>query len=211
MQPEATTEPVSTNALSIDVEEYFQVSAFERYITPDNWGDWPSRVELACDRILDLLDAQESKATFFTLAWIAERHPKLIRRIVDDGHELACHGYQHVRVTDQTRAQFRQDIQRSKALLEDVGGTPVSGYRAASFSINTSNVWAFEEIEAAGFSYSSSVYPVRHDLYGIPEAPRVPFRPPNTGRLTEIPIVFRTCFGIARNLSAGVGTVQEIP
>lgn len=195
--------PAIVNALSVDVEEYFQVSAFESVIAPNHWASWPSRVEAATDGLLELFAAANVHITFFTLAWIAERHPQLIRRMSEQGHEVACHGYNHTRATTQTREQFRADITRSKAMLEDLIGAPVLGYRAASFSIDHTNLWAFPELEAAGFSYSSSVYPVRHDLYGAPHAPRTPFRPPETRRLTEIP-VSTVRFG-GRNWPAGGG------
>ena len=191
------------NALSIDVEEYFQVSAFESVIACDKWDAWPSRVEFATNQLLDLFARSGVHTTFFTLGWVAERHPQLIRRLCQEGHELACHGYNHTRATTQTQSEFRADVARSKAILEDIAGVPVVGYRAASFSIDASNLWAFPEIEAAGFTYSSSVYPVRHDLYGAPNAPRVPFRPPSTTQLTEIP-VSTVRFG-SRNLPAGGG------
>ena len=191
------------NALSVDVEEYFQVSAFEAVIAPAQWEAWPSRVAQATERLLDVFAQAGVHNTFFTLGWIAERHPRLIQRMIKDGHEVACHGYNHTRATTQTRAQFRADIARSKALLEDVTGAAVVGYRAASFSIDATNLWAFPEIEAAGFRYSSSVYPVRHDLYGAPHAPRTPFRPPETTRLTEIPV--STVRFAGRNFPAGGG------
>lgn len=191
------------NALSVDVEEYFQVSAFETVIGRDGWEAWPSRVALATDRLLELFARRGASATFFMLGWVAEREPALVRRIVEAGHELACHGYDHTRITTQTQAEFRGDLARSKGLLEDIAGAPVHGYRAASFSIDRTNLWAFEEIEAAGFSYSSSVYPVRHDLYGIPDAPREPFRPPGTTRLTEIPVTTVRIGNV--NLPAGGG------
>lgn len=180
--------PSIVNALSIDVEEYFQVSAFESVIGRDDWESWPSSVELATGRLLDAMAARNVHATFFTLGWIAERHPKLIKRIVDEGHELACHGYEHTRLTMQTREQLKTDLHRSKKILEDIAGVAVNGFRAASFSINRNNLWAFEEIAAAGFKYSSSIYPIRHDTYGIPDAPRDPFRPDNATSLLEIPI-----------------------
>lgn len=191
------------NAMSVDVEEYFQVSAFEAVIAPANWESWPSRVEYATERLLDVFAAAGVHTTFFTLGWIAERHPRLLRRMVDEGHEVACHGYNHTRATTQSRDEFRADVLRSKGLLEDVIGMPVYGYRAASFSIDHSNLWAFPELETAGFTYSSSIYPVRHDLYGAPHAPRAPFRPPHTTTLTEIP-VSTVRFG-GRNLPAGGG------
>lgn len=191
------------NALSVDVEEYFQVSAFEKVIAADRWESWPSRVEAATDGLLELFAAANVRITFFTLGWIAERHPQLIRRMSEQGHEVACHGYNHTRATTQTRELFRADITRSKAMLEDLIGAPVLGYRAASFSIDYTNLWAFPELEAAGFSYSSSVYPVRHDLYGAPHAPRAPFRPPQTHALTEIPVSTVRIGG--RNWPAGGG------
>ena len=194
---------VTTNALSIDVEEYFQVSAFERLIPRANWQDWPSRVEPTTEKLLDRFAVHDVKATFFTLGWIAERFPGLVRRIVDGGHELACHGYEHVRIHEQDVKTLRDDLNRSKRILEDVGGVGVIGYRAASFSINNDNRWAFKEIEAAGFEYSASIYPIKHDLYGMPEASRTPFRPQNTDRLIEIPVTTSTFLG--RNLPAGGG------
>lgn len=191
------------NALSVDVEEYFQVSAFESVIDVSQWDRWPSRVELATGQLLDLFAESKVTATFFTLGWIAERFPNLVRRMVSEGHEVACHGLQHVRVTEQTPSEFREDLRCSKALIEDAAGVAVNGYRAASFSINRSNLWAYEEIAAAGFLYSSSVYPVHHDLYGIPDAPRVPFRPPVVPGITEIPI--STVRLGSHNLPAGGG------
>lgn len=191
------------NALSVDVEEYFQVSAFESVIAPSAWESWPSRVQYATERLLDVFAAAGTHGTFFTLGWIAERHPGLLRRMVAEGHEVACHGYNHTRATTQSRDEFRADVRRSKQLLEDVIGLPVYGYRAASFSIDHSNLWAYPELEAAGFTYSSSIYPVKHDLYGAPHAPRVAFRPPDTSALTEIPV--STVRVGSRNLPAGGG------
>lgn len=191
------------NALSIDVEDYFQVSAFEGVIRREDWTQWPHRVEQATNRLLDLFDEHQTQATFFTLGWVAEHYPNLVRQIVARGHELGCHGYDHVRITNHDADSFREDLNRSKAILEDVSGQAVLGYRAASFSINKNNQWAFEEIERAGFIYSSSVYPVKHDLYGIPDAPRVPFKPDNVSKLIEIPIVTVRVGG--RNIPAGGG------
>lgn len=191
------------NALSVDVEEYFQVSAFEANIAVSDWSAWPSRVEFATGRLLEVFAETGVHATFFTLGWVAERSPALLRRMVAEGHEVACHGYQHTRITTQTPDALRADLARSKALLEDAAGVAVDGYRAASFSIDRSNLWAFAEIEAAGFAYSSSIYPVHHDLYGIPDAPRRPFRPPGTSRLIEIPVTTVRLGG--RNLPAGGG------
>ncbi|MDP2056952.1 MAG: polysaccharide deacetylase family protein, partial [Thiobacillus sp.] len=156
--------------MSIDVEDYFQVSAFAPHIRREDWDSLPCRVERNVDVILGLLDETDAKATFFTLGWIAERYPQVVRRIVENGHELASHGYGHQRASDLTPAEFRDDITRAKRLLEDLGGVAVRGYRAPSFSINQKNWWAVKELENAGYVYSSSIYPVRHDHYGMPDA-----------------------------------------
>lgn len=177
-----------TNAMTVDVEDYFQVSAFEAHISKQQWDGLPHRVAANTNRILDLFAAHGVKATFFTLGWVAERYPELIKRIVAEGHELACHGYQHIRVTEQTPEQFRADVIKSKAILEDLGGVAVIGYRAASYSINTSNLWALDILQQLDFAYSSSIYPVQHDLYGIPDAPRFMYQPIAGQDFKEIPI-----------------------
>ncbi len=164
------------NAMSIDVEDYFQVSAFAPYIARTDWERLPCRVERNVDVILALLDEAGAKATFFTLGWIAERYPTVVRRIADGGHEVASHGYGHERASDLSPELFRADITRAKEILEDLCGAEVRGYRAPSFSISQRNWWAVEEIHAAGYRYSSSIYPVKHDHYGMPEAPRFPYR-----------------------------------
>lgn len=165
-----------SNALSIDVEDYFQVSAFERRVKKEEWASYPLRVEGSTQRILDILSSCGIKATFFILGWVAERRPRLIRKICEEGHEIACHGYSHRRVYAQSRNEFRDDIRKSKALLEDIVGNPVFGYRAPSYSISRDSLWAFDELVEAGFLYDSSVFPIRHDLYGISNWPRFPFR-----------------------------------
>lgn len=175
-----------TNAMTVDVEDYFQVSAFENHISRNNWDNMPVRVDKNTHRILDMFAEHDTKATFFTLGWVAERYPELVKRICDEGHELASHGMSHLRVTSQTRDEFRQDIDGAKKLLEDLSGLQVKGYRAPSYSIGKANLWAHEELEEAGYVYSSSVYPVHHDLYGFPEAPRHMFR--CREKLLEIPI-----------------------
>jgi len=178
-----------TNALTFDVEEYFQVSAFEHDISRDAWARWPSRVEVSVRTLLDVLDTHHVKATFFTLGYIAENHPGIVAEIVSRGHELGCHGFEHIRVRNQTPSEFRADITRSKKILEDCAGVEVRGYRAASFSIRRSEFWAFDEMAEVGFTYSSSIYPVQRDHYGIPDAPRIPFRPSAKHPLfVEIPI-----------------------
>jgi polysaccharide deacetylase family protein (PEP-CTERM system associated) len=176
------------NAMSVDVEDYFQVSAFEPYISRETWERVPCRVERNTDRVLSIFSEAGVKATFFTLGWVAERYPSLIERVVAGGHELACHGYAHVRVTQQTPQEFRDDVLRSKDILEDIGGVRVKGYRAASYSIGADTLWALEALQSLGFEYSSSIYPVKHDLYGMPEAPRFAFRPENAPNLLEIPV-----------------------
>lgn len=198
------------NAMSIDVEDYFQVSAFASHIRREDWDTLPCRVERNVDAILGLLDEADAKATFFTLGWIAERHPQVVRRIVDNGHELASHGYGHQRASDLTPAQFRDDITRAKTILEDLGGVAVRGYRAPSFSINQNNWWAVEELHNAGYVYSSSIYPVQHDHYGMPGAPRFPHRPNGDGGILELPPSTLPLMG--RNLpAAGGGWFRLLP
>ena len=175
-----------TNAMTVDVEDYFQVSAFENHISRNKWDSMPVRVDKNTNRILDLFAEHDTKATFFTLGWVAERYPELVKRICAEGHELASHGMSHLRVTSQTRDAFRQDIDGAKKLLEDLSGLQVKGYRAPSYSIGKANLWAHEELEEAGYVYSSSIYPVHHDLYGFPQAPRHMFR--CREKLLEIPI-----------------------
>ena len=197
-----------TNALTIDVEDYFQVSAMAPYIRRDEWDQRECRVERNIARILELLAEHDTRATFFTLGWIAERYPKLVRNIVDAGHELASHGYGHERASDLTQTAFRQDIDRAKKLLEDIAGTEVKGYRAPSFSIGTKNLWAFDELARAGHRYSSSIYPIRHDHYGMPDSPRFAYRV-GTGML-EIPVT--TLRMGRRNLpSSGGGYFRLLP
>jgi polysaccharide deacetylase family protein (PEP-CTERM system associated) len=180
-------EPIR-NAMTIDVEDYFQVSAFANTISRESWPSLPCRVERNIDLILQILNGQNIKATFFTLGWIAERYPAMVKRIVDNGHELASHGYGHLRVTDQKPNEFVDDITRSKALLEDIGGQSVLGYRAPSFSIGSGNLWALDLLREAGYRYSSSIYPVKHDHYGMPDAPRFAFYPNGKDGLLELPI-----------------------
>jgi polysaccharide deacetylase family protein (PEP-CTERM system associated) len=183
------------NAMTVDVEDYFQVSAFERYIKREEWNNIPSRVEMNTNKVLDIFSANNVKGTFFTLGLVAEQHPQLIRRIVDEGHELASHGYEHIRVTKQTPKQFKEDVVRTKALLEDLSGKPIKGYRAASYSINNSNLWALDILAETGHLYSSSIYPIKHDLYGIPDAPRFQYHPRENQPIIELPITTLKMFG----------------
>lgn len=191
-----------TNAMTVDVEDWFQVSAFERHIDRGRWETLPCRVEANVDRILALFDRHGIKATFFTLGWIAERYPQMVKRIVDQGHELASHGWSHVRVTQQDAESFRQDVTRTKALLEDLGGQAVRGYRAASYSIGVGNLWAWDVLAETGHRYSSSVVPVRHDLYGMPEAPRFAFQAVD-GMLLEVPVTTLPVAGRQVNFGGG--------
>ncbi len=191
----------AANALTIDVEDYFQVSALAPYVSRAHWDSTPCRVERSMDLTLSLLRQASVKATFFTLGWIAERYPSLIRCIASEGHEIASHGYGHHRATEQSAEVFLQDIRLAKQLLEDVTGHQVKGYRAPSFSIGRGNLWAFDCIAQAGYRYSSSVYPVRHDHYGMPDAPRFAFQP--KPGLTELPVT--TSRVLKTNLPAGGG------
>jgi polysaccharide deacetylase family protein (PEP-CTERM system associated) len=190
-----------TNALTIDVEDYFQVSALAPFIPRHQWETCACRVERNVERILHMLAIHDTKATFFTLGWIAERYPHLVRRIVDGGHELASHGYGHERASDLTEAEFFSDIDSAKKLLEDLSGREVNGYRAPSFSIGEGNLWAFDCIERAGYRYSSSIYPIRHDHYGMPDAPRFVHRVRDG--LLEVPVT--TARFLDRNWPASGG------
>jgi polysaccharide deacetylase family protein (PEP-CTERM system associated) len=191
------------NAMTVDVEDYFQVSAFEPYISKTQWNNIPHRVEKNTNQILDLFAEKQIKATFFTLGWIAEQYPDLVKRIINDGHELASHGYEHIRVTEQTPDEFRKDISKSKKILEDLSGQEIKGYRAASYSIVTKNLWALDVLMEEGFSYSSSIYPVKHDLYGIPDAPRFIYEPIAEENFKEIPITTLRLFN--KNYPCGGG------
>ncbi len=197
------------NAMTVDVEDWFQVQAFAGSIARADWDSLPRRVEANTDRFLAMFESAGVRATFFTLGWVADRHPALVRRIVAGGHELASHGYAHRLAHEQTPEDFREDVGRARRLLEDVGGVPVVGYRAPTFSINTRNPWAFGILADEGHTYSSSIYPIRHDLYGMPDAPRTPHRVAD-GRLLEIPMTTVRVGG--RNLPcAGGGYFRLLP
>ena len=195
--------------MTVDVEDYFHVQAFAHCISRARWDGMEWRVQSNVERLLRLFADAGTKATFFTLGWIADRQPKLVRRIVAEGHELASHGWDHTRADALDPATFRAEAQRTRQVLEDVGGVAVAGYRAATFSIGAANLWAFAALESAGYRYSSSVNPIRHDLYGFPEAPRVPFRP-DGGWLWELPLATVRAFG--RTLPcAGGGFFRLLP
>lgn len=189
------------NAMTIDVEDYFQVSAFAPHVDRAAWDTMECRVERNVDRILELLADAGATATFFTLGWIAERYPQLVQRIAGAGHEVGSHGFAHLRASEQAPAEFLADIRLAKAVLEDIAGCEVRGYRAPSFSIGDENAWAHDAIAEAGYRYSSSLYPIRHDHYGVPDAPRFvhEVRP----GLLEVPVATVRLLGT--NFPAGGG------
>ncbi len=180
--------------MTVDVEDYYQVQAFAHCVDRADWNGFESRVEANVDRILAQFAAADVRATFFTLGCVAERHPAMVRRIVAAGHELASHGWAHIRADTQDPATFRADVLKTRLVLEDIGGVPITGYRAATFSIGAKNLWAFRALQDAGYRYSSSINPIRHDLYGMPDAPRVPFHPEDCA-LWEIPMTAVRAFG----------------
>ena len=191
------------NAMTVDVEDYFHVSAFEKHIPRATWNEMPCRVERNLDVILGMMAERGAHGTFFTLGWVAERYPSIVRRIVAAGHEIASHGYLHARANEQSHEEFLADVRSSKRLLEDIGGVSIAGYRAPSFSIGAMNLWALDCLAEAGYTYSSSIYPIRHDHYGMPDAPRFPHRPSTGNAVLEIPV---TTIRVAnQNLPAGGG------
>ncbi|MEG3640523.1 XrtA system polysaccharide deacetylase [Magnetococcus sp. PR-3] len=198
-----------THAFSVDVEDYFQVCGFEAWVKASQWDDFEHRVVANTDRILALLDHAGVKGTFFTLGWVAERYPALVQRIVQQGHELASHGYSHIRVDRQEPETFRQDIIRTKHLLEDVGGVQVRGYRASTYSIHAQTLWALPLLKQTGHRYSSSIYPIAHDLYGMPKAPRFAHHPHADG-VIEIPPATVT-LGARRFPCGGGGWFRLLP
>jgi polysaccharide deacetylase family protein (PEP-CTERM system associated) len=197
------------NGLSVDVEEWFQVGAFERVIDKADWPNLQSRVEANTGAVLDLFAETGVKATFFTLGWVAERCPALMQRIVAAGHEIASHGVEHQRVFTMTAEQFRADLRRARQALEDASGMAVTGYRAPSFSIDKRTPWAHQVLAEEGYAYSSSVAPVRHDHYGWPEAPRFAFRPLADADLVELPVTTARIAG--RNWATGGGFFRLFP
>jgi polysaccharide deacetylase family protein (PEP-CTERM system associated) len=176
------------NAMSIDVEDYFHVSVFDGIVPRQMWPGMESRVCANTERLLDLFAEFEVRSTFFVLGWVAERHPELVRTIAGRGHEVASHGYAHRLVYDQTQAAFRDDVRRAKALLEDACGRRVAGYRAPSYSITPKSLWALDILIEEGYEYDSSIFPIRHDRYGIPVSARQPYRIDRKGgSLIEVP------------------------
>lgn len=191
------------NALSVDVEDWFHVGAFERVIRPDDWPTLECRVERNTDALLEMFAVGGMKATFFTLGWVAERYPALLRRIADAGHELGNHGSNHDRVFTLTPSQFAADIARARKTIEDASGARVTGYRAPSFSIDRRTPWAHQVLAEQGYAYSSSVAPIQSDHYGWPEAPRFAFRPVAGSDLIEIPVT--TAVFAGKRMAAGGG------
>jgi polysaccharide deacetylase family protein (PEP-CTERM system associated) len=191
------------NALSVDVEDWFQVGAFETVIARDSWESLPRRVERNTDQVLELFDAAGVKATFFTLGWVAHRHPALLRRIAEAGHEIASHGWDHRRVFTMTPDDFRKDIADARAAIEQASGAAVTGYRAPSFSIDARTPWAHPVLAEAGYTYSSSVAPVAHDHYGWRDSPRFAWRPIAGAELIELPVTTIDVGG--RRMAAGGG------
>jgi polysaccharide deacetylase family protein (PEP-CTERM system associated) len=185
----AMKEPIQ-NALTIDVEDYFQVAALAEAVRYDDWSSMEYRVEANTDRILALFERAGVKATFFTLGWVAERSPELVKRIAAQGHEIASHGYSHQLIYNQTPEVFKEETRRSKAILEDILGAPVTGYRAASYSITNQSRWALDILAEQGFTWDSSIFPVHHDRYGMPGTPRWPHRlkTENGYELAEFPL-----------------------
>jgi len=202
-EPSARAKRPIVNGLSVDVEDWFQVGAFEDVIERDQWGGLADRVDRNVNEILDLFDDAGARATFFTLGWVAQRHGALLREIVARGHEVASHGWDHRRVFTMDRASFAADIARARNTIEDAAGCRVTGYRAPSFSIDQRTPWAFMELVEQGYAYSSSVAPVSHDHYGWPEAPRFAFKPLPWTPLVEIPVT--TAMFAGKRLAAGGG------
>ena len=198
------------NGLSVDVEDWFQVGAFEGVIDRGSWTSLDDRVERNCDRILEMFAAADVHATFFTLGWVAQRHGNLMRRIVDAGHELASHGWDHERVFRFDQDSFAADLERSRKVLEDASGQRITGYRAPSFSIDQRTPWAYMALAEQGFAYSSSVAPISHDHYGWPEAPRFAFKPLPWSDLIEIPVT-TAHFGGRRLAAGGGGFFRVLP
>lgn len=189
------------NAMTVDVEDFFHVSAFESVITPEQWKDYQPRVDKNTRTLLEMFAKHNVKSTFFVLGWVAERYPELIKEIHAQGHEIASHGYAHRRATEQTREQFTADVTRSKNHLEDLLGEALTGYRAPSFSIGYNNEWAFEVLAELGFKYSSSTYPVKHDLYGTPDWPRFAYT--RKEGIIEIPIPTHKVMGRQTPIGGG--------
>jgi polysaccharide deacetylase family protein (PEP-CTERM system associated) len=200
------------NALTFDIEEYFHAEAFARALRPEEWPGLASRVVDTTERLLDILDYADARATFFVLGWVAERHPALVQDVAARGHEIACHGYGHQMIQRQTRLEFAKDVQRAKTAIEDATGTAVVGFRAPTFSVMRDTLWSLEVLWEAGFLYDSSIFPIVHDRYGIPDAPRFPYRVPvmNGHGIAEFPLSTVSILG-RRLPVAGGGYFRLLP
>ncbi len=192
------------NALTVDVEDYYQVEGFTSVVRREDWSQWESRVEGNTRRLLELFARHEARGTFFTLGWVAERHPALVREIAAAGHEVACHGYEHRLIYQQTPDEFRRDLVRAKKILEDITGNFVEGYRAPSYSITAQSLWALDILIEEGFRYDSSIFPIHHDRYGMPDAERFPHLIRRAaGQIVEFPPSTVRLFGMNWPMSGG--------
>lgn len=201
-----------THAMTVDVEDYYHVAAFAKVINPSEWDQWPSRVEANTDKLLALFDDANIKITFFILGWVAERYPELVKRIQTQGHEIASHGYSHQLIYRQTPDAFRAETAKSKQILEELTQVPVLGYRAASYSITHQSLWALDILAELGFTWDSSIFPTRHDNYGIPGSPEEPYiiTTTNGAKLTEFPLTTAKVLGQAIP-AAGGGYFRQYP
>ena len=201
-----------THAMTIDVEDYYQVSALAEAIKPSDWENWPSRVEQNTDKLLALFDDAGINATFFVLGWVAERHPELVKRIAAGNHEIASHGYSHQLVFNQSPDVFREETRKSKEILENIVQQPVLGYRAASYSITAKSFWALDILAELGFTWDSSIFPVHHDRYGVPGSPEEPYiiKSPNGALLKEFPLTTAKVMGMSVP-AAGGGYFRQYP
>ena len=190
------------NYLTIDVEDYFQVAAFSDIVSMKDWGAMEQRVQGSTASVLGILKRRGIRATFFVVGWVAEKHPEIVEAIVSDGHELGCHGYWHRRICDMTPEAFREDTLRAKTVLERISGRKITAYRAPSYSITKQSLWALDILEQAGFTTDSSIFPITHDLYGIPDAPRFEYRIPGS-RITEYPVSTLLVLGRRMPVSGG--------
>jgi polysaccharide deacetylase family protein (PEP-CTERM system associated) len=199
------------HAMTVDVEDYFHVAAFNKVITPSEWPNWPSRVEANTHQLLDLFAKHQIHITFFILGWVAQRYPDLVRAIQTGGHEIASHGYSHQLIYRQTPEVFRAETLKSKQILEDITGQAVLGYRAASYSITRQSLWALDILSELGFTWDSSIFPTRHDNYGIPGSPEEPYTLlTHNGSLTEFPLTTAKVFGQPVP-AAGGGYFRQYP
>lgn len=201
-----------THAMTVDVEDYYHVAAFANVIKPGEWEKWPSRVEANTNRLLQLFDDSNIKITFFILGWVAEHYPELVKTIRDQGHEIASHGYSHQLIYKQTQDVFRVETAKSKTILEDLAQTPITGYRAASYSITRRSLWALDILAELGFTWDSSIFPTRHDNYGIPGSPEEPYRiiTSNGASLLEFPLTTAKVLGQSVP-AAGGGYFRQYP